>query len=98
MYYGIPLLYSNVEWQYIAQTFKHAILNFHFSDLKECRRRLLELLPDPGYSPDAVESVFNMYLSLLHGLLMVPGENTPSKMRYNVLFRWTHSLLGNTPQ
>lgn len=68
------------------------------SDLKACRRRLLELLPDPSHSPDAIESVFNMYLSLMHGFLVVPGENTPSKIRHNILFKWTHSLLGNKPQ
>lgn len=68
------------------------------SDLKACRRRLLELLPDPNYTPDAIDSVFSMYLSLLHGLLMIPGENTPSKIRHSILFKWTHSLLGNSPQ
>ncbi|XP_069677512.1 BRO1 domain-containing protein BROX-like isoform X2 [Periplaneta americana] len=68
------------------------------SDLKACRRRLLELLPDPGHTVEAIESVFSMYLALLHGLLFVPGENTPSKLRHNTLFKWTHSLLGNTPQ
>ncbi|KAJ9588350.1 hypothetical protein L9F63_018276 [Diploptera punctata] len=68
------------------------------SDLKACRRRLLELLPDPNHTPDMIDSVFNMYFSLLHGLLYVPGEETPSKLRYSLLFKWTHSLLGSTPQ
>ncbi|XP_063229719.1 BRO1 domain-containing protein BROX-like [Bacillus rossius redtenbacheri] len=67
------------------------------SDLRESRQRLLELLPDPNHAPDAVESALNLYLALLHGFI-TSLDGGPSKLRGNFLFRWTHTLLGSSPE
>ena len=55
---------------------------------------------DPAGEISAVESLFQEYLSLLHGLLYNVGGGTAatdSKMRKLVRFRWTSSICGSVP-
>ena len=72
------------------------------SDLKQSRRRILELLPDPHHDTDSMETSVKLYLALLRGFLETPGTEssgcTASKLRHVLRFRWSHSLLGNTPE
>ncbi|XP_071515463.1 BRO1 domain-containing protein BROX-like isoform X1 [Panulirus ornatus] len=70
------------------------------SDLRQARSRLLQLLPDANHEIDVVEPALTLYLSLLRGVIEAPeGESSGwSKMRHAIRFRWTHSMLGNTPE
>ncbi|XP_068084611.1 BRO1 domain-containing protein BROX [Anabrus simplex] len=68
------------------------------SDLKQCRQRLLQVLPDVNNSPESVDSLYHTYLSLMFGFLNDFGSTGPSKLRHSTLFKWTHTLLGNVPQ
>ncbi|XP_047107248.1 LOW QUALITY PROTEIN: BRO1 domain-containing protein BROX-like [Schistocerca piceifrons] len=71
------------------------------SDLKQSRARLIQLFPDANHAPETVDVAFNQYMAIFIGFLTAPdSKNTgvESKMRYSVLFKWTHTLLGNKPQ
>jgi len=76
------------------------------SDLKQSRKRLISLLPDPEHSMSQVVTALNLYLAILRGFLEPPvaqssrGEEEsppsttrPSKLRHSVKFIWTHSVL-----
>ena len=68
-------------------------------ELKANRYKLLEMLPDPRGSGLAMEQALSAYLSLLQGLIEAPdGSGAQSKLRYALLFKWSHSLLGTSPQ
>ena len=86
---------------------------YFFSDLKQARARLLELLPDPHHDIPKVESALKLYLAVLRGFLEPPsnqshktdGDSAPtsgtraSKLRLAVRFRWSQSMLGTgTPE
>lgn len=67
------------------------------SDLKQSRTRMLELLPDPHHTIDQVETALKLYMALLRGLILQPGETTAaSKLSSALTFRWSESLLGTT--
>jgi len=67
------------------------------SDLKQSRMRMLELLPDPHHTIDQVETALKLYMALLRGLILQPGETTAaSKLSSALTFRWSESLLGST--
>lgn len=76
------------------------------SDLKQSRKRLISLLPDPEHSMSQVVTALNLYLAILRGFLEPPvptaqsGEASsgtrPSKLRHSVKFIWTHSVLSPT--
>nr|CAD7446667.1 unnamed protein product [Timema bartmani] len=89
--------YNYLSLSYMSLRCTSTICSSGISDLKASRYRLLELLPDPRNSSAAVESALDLYLALLNGLVTAP-QGGPSKLRHNFLFKWTHSLLGNTPQ
>uniref|UniRef100_A0A6B0VCP5 Putative signal transduction protein n=1 Tax=Ixodes ricinus TaxID=34613 RepID=A0A6B0VCP5_IXORI len=68
------------------------------SDLRQARNHLLDLLTDPGNDVGTVEASLNAYLSLFVGLLLAPDEKGgESKLRNSLRFRWTQSMLGNSP-
>merc|ERR1712130_935949 len=59
--------------------------------------RMLELLPDPHHTIDQVETALKLYMALLRGLILQPGETTAaSKLSTALTFRWSESLLGTT--
>ena len=84
-----------------------------FSDLKQSRGRILELLPDPHHDIPKIESALKLYLAVLRGFLEPPSKPTnksaeeevasggtrESKLRLAVRFRWSQSMLGtSTPE
>ena len=83
---------------------------FFYSDLKQARARLLELLPDPHHDVPKVEAALKLYLAVLRGFLEPPngqgnksgedggssGGTRASKLRHAVRFRWSQSMLGTT--
>lgn len=67
------------------------------SDLKQSRARLLELLPDPHHTSDQVETAVRLYMALVRGLLLQPGDTqAASKLKTSLTFRWSDSILGTT--
>ena len=65
--------------------------------INTCRNScpLHAILPDP--CPVQIETALRLYLSLVRGLLLQPGEATAaSKLRTSLTFRWSDSLLGTT--
>ncbi|CAB3983508.1 Hypothetical predicted protein [Paramuricea clavata] len=69
-------------------------------ELKKCRAKLLEVIIEPSSEISTVETIFQEYLSLLHGLLYNIGGGTgsaDSKLRKLVRFRWTSSICGSIP-
>ncbi|CAN8009320.1 unnamed protein product, partial [Ixodes pacificus] len=65
---------------------------------RQARNHLLDLLTDPGNDVGTVEASLNAYLSLFVGLLLAPDEKGgESKLRNSLRFRWTQSMLGNSP-
>lgn len=69
------------------------------SELRQARSRLLEIVADASHEIAGLETVYNNYLSLLQGFLNAVDERGgESKLRHSIRFRWTHSMLGNTPQ
>ena len=67
------------------------------SDLKQSRARLLELLPDPHHNIDQMETALKLYMALLRGFLLQPGDTVAdSKLRSALTFRWSESVLGAT--
>ena len=72
-------------------------INFFFSDLKQSRLRILELLPDPHHDVPKMETAIKLYFGLLRGFMEFTtseGSTSASKLRHGVRFRWTQSLLG----
>ncbi|GFQ81346.1 BRO1 domain-containing protein BROX [Trichonephila clavata] len=68
------------------------------SELRQSRNRFLDLLSDPNSDTTTFDAAFEKYLSFLHALIVAPDEKGgESKLRYAARFRWTQSLLGNTP-
>ncbi|XP_054723222.1 LOW QUALITY PROTEIN: BRO1 domain-containing protein BROX-like [Uloborus diversus] len=68
------------------------------SEIRQSRNRLLDLLSDPNNDAATLTTAFERYLSFLHGLIVAPDEKGgESKLRYSARFRWTQSLMGNTP-
>ena len=70
---------------------------FFFSDLKQSRLRILELLPDPHHDAPKMETAIKLYFGLLRGFMEFTtseGSTSASKLRHSVRFRWTQSLLG----
>ena len=70
---------------------------FFFSDLKQSRLRILELLPDPHHDVPKMETAIKLYFGLLRGFMEFTtseGSTSASKLRHGVRFRWTQSLLG----
>jgi hypothetical protein len=89
------------------------IITLSFSDLKQARARILELLPDPHHDIPKIESALKLYLAVLKGFLEPPSNQSnksgeeggptsgtrPSKLRHAVRFRWSQSMLGTgTPE
>jgi len=67
------------------------------SDMKQSRARLIELLPDPHHTGEQMETALKLYMALLRGFLLQPGETaTDSKLRSALTFRWSESVLGVT--
>ena len=72
-----------------------------FSDLKQSRLRILELLPDPHHDVPKMETAMKLYYSLIRGFLETSnyrGNTEASKLRHSLRFRWTQSLLGPQPE
>lgn len=68
------------------------------SETRQARSRLLDILTDPNHDVSALEAALNNYLSYLHGFISAIDEKGgESRLRYAVRFRWTQTLLGNTP-
>jgi len=69
------------------------------SELRQARNHLLELLIDPNNEPETIVTALNTYLSLLHGFItsLDPEKGGDSLLRHALRFRWTNTLLGNTP-
>ncbi|XP_076069364.1 BRO1 domain-containing protein BROX-like [Oratosquilla oratoria] len=71
------------------------------SDLRQARARVLELVPDANHEIDVIETAVTVYLSLLRGFINPPEDDSAgsdwSKLRHSIRFRWTNSMLGNTP-
>ena len=44
------------------------------SDLRQSRARLLELLPDPHHTIEQMETALKLYMALLRGFLLQPGQ------------------------
>ena len=75
--------------------------SLHFSDLKQSRMRILELLPDPHHDVPKMETAMKLYYSLIRGFLEAAtsqGGIQASKLRHSLRFRWTQSLLGPQPE
>ncbi|KAH9375451.1 hypothetical protein HPB48_011196 [Haemaphysalis longicornis] len=68
------------------------------SDLRLARNHLLDLLTDPANDIGTVDTALNSYLALLAGLITAPDEKGgESKLRNSLRFRWTQSMLGQSP-
>ena len=62
------------------------------------RNKLLEFLTDPNHERSTLEKTADDYFSLLVGLVK-PFEDgeAENKLRRAIKFKWTNTLLGNTP-
>jgi hypothetical protein len=69
------------------------------NELRQARNILLDIISNPNNEISTLSSALDNYLSLLHGFIVsMDGETTAdSKLRHAVRFRWTNTLLGNTP-
>ncbi|XP_031575308.1 BRO1 domain-containing protein BROX-like [Actinia tenebrosa] len=67
------------------------------ADLRQSRSRLLSLLTDPANETTSIQNAYEMYFSLLVGLVNDPGGAGDSKLRKLIVFKWTNSICGNTP-
>lgn len=68
------------------------------NELKTKRTQLLEHLVNPNLETAVINASMNEYLAVLQGLFIAPDDSgTESKLRYSIRFRWTQTLLGNTP-
>ena len=69
------------------------------SELRQARQKLLQLLPDAGHGSSELETALGAYLALLTAFIQTPDDaGQESKLRRVLRFRWTHTLLGNTPE
>uniref|UniRef100_T1IPS0 BRO1 domain-containing protein n=1 Tax=Strigamia maritima TaxID=126957 RepID=T1IPS0_STRMM len=69
------------------------------SELRQTRSRLLTLIADANHEVHAIETAANAYFSFLQGFLVaIDEQGGESKLRHSIRFRWTNSLLGNTPE
>ena len=72
-----------------------------FSDLKQSRLRILELLPDPHHDVPKMETAMKLYFGIIRGFVEAStseGSIQASKLRHSLRFRWTQSLLGSNPE
>ncbi|KAK2162932.1 hypothetical protein LSH36_89g03014 [Paralvinella palmiformis] len=69
------------------------------SDLRGARGNLLEVISNPNRDVETLTKTLSSYISLQHGFINSLDETNPgdSKLRHAVRFRWTNTLLGNTP-
>uniref|UniRef100_A0A131YJH6 Signal transduction protein n=1 Tax=Rhipicephalus appendiculatus TaxID=34631 RepID=A0A131YJH6_RHIAP len=68
------------------------------SDLRLARNHLLDLLTDPLNDIGTIETALNTYLALFAGMILAPDEKGgESKLRYTTRFRWTQTMLGQSP-
>ncbi|XP_075556006.1 BRO1 domain-containing protein BROX-like [Dermacentor variabilis] len=68
------------------------------SDLRLARNHLLDLLTDPMNDIGTIETALNTYLALFAGMILAPDEKGgESKLRNTTRFRWTQTMLGQTP-
>ncbi|XP_026286192.1 BRO1 domain-containing protein BROX isoform X1 [Frankliniella occidentalis] len=87
---------ANFDFQYIQHDVDATKVA---CELKATRYKLLDMLPDPRGSGVAMEQALTAYIAVLQGMLEAPdGSGAPSKLRHALLFKWSHSLLGTTPQ
>ncbi|XP_041354567.1 BRO1 domain-containing protein BROX-like [Gigantopelta aegis] len=69
-----------------------------FSDLRLFRNQLLDLLTDPNHERPVVDKTSSEYFGLLQGLFQPIDPDEPeNKLRKVLGFKWTNTLLGNTP-
>ncbi|ESO93499.1 hypothetical protein LOTGIDRAFT_215894 [Lottia gigantea] len=67
-----------------------------FSDLRQTRTALLQLLTDPNHSRDVIDKATKDYFSLLLGLISpIDPQEQENKLQKIVKFKWTNSLMGN---
>lgn len=70
------------------------------SDLRQSRNLLLDIISNPTVDMTTLMNALNKYLGLLHGFIVsldAEKEGGDSKLRHALRFRWTNTLLGNTP-
>jgi len=70
------------------------------SDLRQSRNQLLDIISNPTNDMTTLMNALNKYLGLLHGFIVsldAETEGSDSKLRHALRFRWTNTLLGNTP-
>lgn len=69
-----------------------------FSELRNARSKVIEMLADPTGDFAATESQVMAYLALLQGFIQpLDNRGGDSKLRHYIRFKWTHSVLGNKP-
>jgi len=70
------------------------------SELRQTRNLLLDIISNPNNEMTTMMNALNNYLGLLHGFIVSldpESESRDSKLRHALRFRWTNTLLGNTP-
>lgn len=69
------------------------------SELRQTRNLLLDVISNPNNEPSALTSALTNYLGLLDGFIVSLDEEKAgdSKLRHAIRYRWTNTLLGNTP-
>lgn len=69
------------------------------NELRQTRNLLLDVISNPNNEISMLTSALDNYLGLLHGFIVSFDTEHPgdSKLRHAVRFRWTNTLLGNTP-
>jgi len=70
------------------------------SELRQSRNHLLDIISNPNNDMTTLMNALNKYLGLLHGFIVsldVEKEGGDSTLRHALRFRWTNTLLGNTP-
>src|SRR6218665_3371836 len=75
------------------------LITFVSSELRLTRNLLLDVMANPNNEPSALSAAVNNYLGLLDGFIVSLDEEKAgdSKLRHAVRYRWTNTLLGNTP-
>ncbi|EDO43006.1 predicted protein [Nematostella vectensis] len=86
-----------VSFESLRSTVTNSAAGKIITDLKTNRAKLLSLLTDPANEVQTVQQAYEVYLSLLHGLVNDPGGAGDSKLRKLIMFKWTNSICGNTP-
>lgn len=71
------------------------------NSLRQSRGRLIDLLANASNEPASINSESTTYIGLLKGFVTAVEDGVessqPSKLRHIIQFRWTNSMLGNTP-